>query len=82
MSTQQTVASQANQTTDKNPAAPSVGGSSRATTSANKVTIDIYVKETQKKLCTVRVLETDTITKVKEEIIRKNKKVIVKNLYI
>ena len=40
------------------------------------------VKETQRKLCVLALAETDTLRKVKEEILRKNQKVVVKNLVI
>ena len=65
---------------DKKPAASPAN--SNETNKQNKITLDIVVKETDRKLCTLYVNEKDTITKVKEEILRKNKKVVVKNLFI
>ena len=46
------------------------------------VTLDIVVKETARRLCSLSLAETDSLSKVKEEILRKNKRVVVKNLFI
>ena len=46
------------------------------------VKLDIFVKETRRKLCTVSLPETSTLNQVKEQIIKQNLRVIVKNLYI
>ena len=48
----------------------------------NKITLNIVVKETNRKLCTFFVNETDTLSKVKDVILRKNKNVVVNNLFI
>jgi len=46
------------------------------------VYINIIVKETQRKLCRVDVSEDTSIRWLKERIIDKNKKVMMKNLFI
>ena len=46
------------------------------------VTLDIVVKETARRLCSLSLAETDSLSKVKEEILRKNRRVVVKNLFI
>jgi hypothetical protein len=56
--------------------------SNESSINPNKVVIEILVKETQRKLCTVSVLESETMAKVKQEILKKNKRVVVKNLFI
>ena len=55
---------------------------SNETPPTNKIILCIQVKETQRKLCTLCLPETDTLLKVKEEILKKNKRVVVKNLFI
>ena len=46
------------------------------------IKIDIFVKETRRKLCTVCLPESSTINDVKEQVIKKNLKVLVKNLFL
>ena len=46
------------------------------------VTLHIVIKETRRRLCTLFLAETETLSKVREEILRKHKQVIVKNLHI
>ena len=46
------------------------------------VTLYIVIKETKRRLCTLFLAETETLSKVREEILRKHKQVIVKNLFI
>ena len=48
----------------------------------DKVTLKIQVKETRRKLCTLYLDENVTLLAVKDEIVRKNKSVIIKNLFI
>ena len=40
------------------------------------------VKETKRKLCTLYLGESTTLAAVKDEIVRKNKSVMIKNLFI
>ena len=48
----------------------------------DNVTLKIQVKETERKLCTLYLGESASLAAVKEEIVRKNKAVILKNLFI
>ena len=52
------------------------------TSNKQMVTLAIVVKETARRLCSLCLAETDSLSKVKEEILRKNKRVVVKNLFI
>ena len=54
----------------------------RSTSHEHVVYINIIVKETQRKLCRVDVSENSSIRWLKESIIDKNKKVMMKNLFI
>ena len=56
-------------------------GSDELAASSN-IKLKIVVKETNRKLCTLWLPETATIASVKEQIIKKNENVIVKNLFI
>ena len=48
----------------------------------DNVTLKIQVKETERKLCTLYLGENATLAAVKDEIIKKNTSVILKNLFI
>lgn len=59
-----------------------VSGTTSALEPREQVKLEIFVKETRRKLCTVCLPETSTINDVKEQVIKKNLKVLVKNLFI
>ena len=46
------------------------------------MSLRIIVKETKRKLSTIKLDESSTIVQVKQSIVNKNKSVIIKNLYI
>ena len=50
--------------------------------SGNHVKIRVLVKETGRKLCTLRLIETDTLAFLKDEIVNKTRSAMVKNLFI
>ena len=47
-----------------------------------KVTLNVIVKERLRQLCTIKFDETQTIGQVKDAIVRKNKKILIKNLFV
>ena len=46
------------------------------------IQLEVFVKETQKRLCKLRMQESDRLSQLRDEIVRVNKRVILKSLYI